>query len=99
MSYSISYQPRALREYEDAVTWYRKRSEKAAKNFIAAVEKRLAVLRTEPERYRKTYREFRAVSLLKYPYSVIYLVEEKKKMVVISSFFHNKRNPNRKPRK
>lgn len=92
MSYNIFYQPRALEEYEEAVKWYSKRSRMAAENFEAAVEERIEVLKTDPERFRKTYNEFREVTLKKYPYLLIYFVDNMKKQVIISSIFHNKRD-------
>lgn len=38
MSYTISYQERALAEYEAATEWYRLHSEEAAINFEIAVK-------------------------------------------------------------
>jgi plasmid stabilization system protein ParE len=99
MSYEIAYQQRALTEFESAVNWYNKKSKLAAEKFAAAVEDRLTVLRTQPDRYRKGYKEFRETALKDYPYIIIYLVDEKKKQVVIASVFHQKRNPTKKPRK
>jgi hypothetical protein len=32
----------------------------------------------------------------KYPYSIVYFVDEEKKRIVITTVFHNKRNPERK---
>jgi plasmid stabilization system protein ParE len=99
MRYTIAYQPGALSEYEQAVAWYRERSKQAAENFEAAMEERMAVLRTQPARYRKTYKQFHETALKKYPFSIIYLISEKEKKVIISSIFHHKRNPKRKYRK
>lgn len=66
MRYKISYLPIALEEYEEAVLWYRQRSEQAAENFVLAVQSQLDVLRKVPDRYRKTYRDFREAPIKKY---------------------------------
>jgi plasmid stabilization system protein ParE len=96
MSYGIAYQPRAIADYEEAVAWYRDKSKQASENFEAAVEERIAVLKEDPHRYRKTYKQFHGVALKKYPYSIVYLINEKTKQVVISSICHHRRNPKKK---
>jgi len=41
MSYTISYQEKALKEYESGIEWYRIQSENAAINFEIAVKEKL----------------------------------------------------------
>lgn len=72
------YAPAALQEYKEAVGWYRERSEKAAENFIKEVDEKIAVICKDPLRYRNTYKEFRETSLKKYPYSIVYLLDEQR---------------------
>jgi plasmid stabilization system protein ParE len=99
MSYQIAYQQRAINEYEDAAAWYKERSVRAAENFETAVNEKINILRINPKQYRKTYKEFRETSLNKYPFNIVFLVDEIKMMVIISSVFHNKRNPKKKYKK
>ena len=99
MSYLIAWQQRAIAEYEAAALWYRERSIQAAQNFETAVNKNIDILRTYPTRYRKTYKEFREIHLDKYPFNIIYLVDEIKLKVIISSLYHYKRNPKNKYKK
>ena len=96
MSYIIVYQERALIEYEIAIEWYSERSERAALNFEKAVNRQIDSLRSDPVSYKKTYKQFREISLKKYPFSIVYLVNDKENKVVISSVFHHKRNPKEK---
>ncbi len=99
MSYRFIYDPIATLEYKDAVGWYAKRNEKAANNFINEVKDKIAVICNDPFRYRNTYKNYRETSLKKFPYSIIYFVDEAKKIVIIQSLFHHKRNPRRKYKK
>ena len=96
MKYSIAYQQRAINEYEETVIWYRGRSIQAAENFEAAIKEKIDILRDNPARYKKTHREFHEVQLHKYPYNIIYLIDDAKMLVVISSIYHHKRNPRKK---
>src|ERR1044072_8111187 len=96
MKYKFRFDPIAANEYEAAYSWYIERSEKAAENFIAAVDDAVETVCANPLRYRKSYKELREITLKKYPFYLIYLVDEKKKTVLITSVYHNKRNPAKK---
>jgi len=98
MTYSIIYRLKAQSEYYAAIEWYRIHSERAAINFEIAINDKINILRTNPEYFRKTYKQFHEVALNKYPYSIIYLIDDKNNSVIIASIFHHKRNPKRKYR-
>lgn len=74
MNYLIAWQQRVIAEYETAAAWYKERSIQAAENFEIAVNKKIDILRVNPLRHRKTYKEFREIQLDKYPFNIIYLV-------------------------
>ena len=99
MIYRHAYAPEALEEYKEAISWYRERSEKAAENFVKEIAEKITTICNAPLKYRNTYKDFRETSLKKYPYSIVYLLDEQKKQVVIFSVFHQKRNPRKKFRK
>lgn len=96
MSYSIFYQNKASIEYDDAVGWYSDQSERAAVNFRKAIAEKIDILRSTPSIYKRTYKTFYEVALNKYPYSIVYTIDEVKKSVIISSVFHHSRNPKMK---
>ena len=96
MSYSISYQQRAVNDYEQAVSWYKKRSKLASENFETSVDNRLEFLRADPARYKKRYKVFYEVAIKKYPFSILYIINEAERQVVISSIYHHRRNPKKK---
>ncbi len=99
MSYAYLFDPRAAKEYEDAFEWYQQRSEVAANNMILEVEETIRAVCEDPYRYRKTHKNLHEVSLKKYPFYLIYLIDDVKKVVTIISLFHHKRNPKKKYRK
>lgn len=98
MNYRYIFNPIAFIEYKDAVTWYAERSETATINFVKEVKEKIAVICKEPLQYRNTYKKFRETSLNKYPYSIVYIVEENNRTVIILSLYHHKRNPQKKYR-
>ncbi|MCD6013337.1 MAG: type toxin-antitoxin system RelE/ParE family toxin [Flavipsychrobacter sp.] len=96
MKYRYIYDPRAITEYEEAIIWYSERSELVSENFVLAVNEKLDEICEHPTRYRNTKKYFRETFLKKYPYSIVYFVEEDAKTVVIVSIFHSSRNPKKK---
>lgn len=93
MGYQHYFEPRALKEYVAAIKWYKKRSDKAAANFVKEMDDAISIICTDPFRFRISYKLFREISLKKYPFYIIYSIEETKKQVLIFSVFHHKRNP------
>ncbi len=82
MSYSYNYQQDALDEYKEATVWYLERSEMAAYNFIKEVKQSIELICSDPTRYRNTYKEFRETSLKKYPYAIVYLIDNEKEQIL-----------------
>lgn len=99
MSYQHIFTPIAFQEYSDAANWYLQHSAKAAANFIKEVKSRIQLICADPYRYRNNYKNFYEISLRKFPFYVIYFVDEEKKLVVIASVYHHKRATRRKYKK
>ena len=79
MSYRYVYDPVALNEYKDAISWYLERSELAAEGFVKEVAEQLTVICNDPYRFRNTYKYFREISLKKYPYYIYTITSETRK--------------------
>jgi len=52
MSYSYLFDPKAAKEYEEAFSWYEKKSYLAADNFIIRVQEAITSICADPYRYR-----------------------------------------------
>ena len=96
MNYKHVYAPFAISEYKEAIEWYNERSKTGAENFVRDVNEKIKSICINPLRYRNAYKYFRKTSLKKYPFYIVYFIDESKKIVVISSVYHHKRNPKKK---
>ena len=83
MSYRHIFDPVAAKEYEDAFKWYEERSFFAADNLILAVENAISAICANPYRYRNTYKNLREITIKKYPFNLIYFVDEDKKLITV----------------
>lgn len=96
MPYSYNISPIAANEYEEAFIWYEERSVVAADSFIIAVQNAIQAACNDPLRYRNTYKNLRELTLKKYPFNLIYHIDENKKLITVISIYHHKRNPRNK---
>ncbi|WP_428328906.1 type II toxin-antitoxin system RelE/ParE family toxin [Mucilaginibacter sp.] len=98
MAYQYTLHPDAQIEYEESVQWYLKRSFKAASNFVKAVDKGLLHLCKVPDVYINKYKNYHEYTLQKYPFTIVYVIEEKQELIVILAINHQKRKPENKYR-
>ena len=97
--YSVTYRPIATEEYLEAIKWYEQRSLPAAEKFIKAIDEKLDSISSNPKMYKNLFRNYYEVSTNKYPYSIVYFIEEQLQRVVIVAIYHHKRRPKKKYRK
>ena len=97
--YQITYRDIAAEEYVDAIKWYEAKSTIAAKGFIGAIDDKLDSISSDPRKYKNLFRNYHEVSTSKYPYSIVYFIEEQLQRVVIVAIYHHKRSPKKKYRK
>jgi plasmid stabilization system protein ParE len=88
--------PKAQEEYEAAFTWYSERSEKATLNFVARVEEAIRLICEQPYQFKSLYKDFHEINTKNYPFTLVYTIDEKTKMVIIYSVHQNNRNPKKK---
>ncbi len=99
MNFKYRIHELAQLDFEESVEWYAARSIKAAENFITEVEYTLELIAQYPFRFRNEYKNFRELGLKKYPFVIVYTVEEAEQLVSVMAIFHTSRNPKKKYRK
>lgn len=89
----IEYHPLAAQEYKEAITFYKERSIRAARNFQSLYEKTEDLLLGFPTSGVQTgYRDYRKYHLPDFPYSIIY--RQNKNRLLILAVSHQSRHPN-----
>ncbi len=97
MAYKIIVSPRAQKEIENAIDYYALYSTDAPVNFIAVLKEDYATLEKNPF-FRVRYKNVRALKLKRFPHSLYFVINEIQSTIRVLSCFHNKRNPNKRPR-
>ena len=101
MPFQYKLHPAAQKEYEASISWYLERSLDAAENFIKTVDNGLTEICKDPTRFRNRYKNYREYNLhkYKYPFDIVYVVEEHLQLIIVVAIFHEKRPPMGKYRK
>jgi toxin ParE1/3/4 len=97
MAYKIIVSPRTQKEIENAIEYYALYSNEAPRKFIAEIANAYDYLSVNPF-FRIRYKNVRALKINKFPYSIYFIINENEKIVRVLSCFHNKQNPNKRPR-
>ena len=97
MAYKVIISPRAQKEIENAIDYYALYSVDAPVNFISLLTETYGSLESNPF-FKVRYKNIRALKIKKFPYSLYFSINENNNTVRILSCFHNKRNPNKRPR-
>ena len=97
--YKTVFRDIAAAEYADAIEWYEKRSQPAAETFIAAINEKLSRISSNPKQYKSIFKNYYEVSTSRYPFIIVYFIEEKLQQVIIVAIYHHKRRPRKKYRK
>ncbi len=85
------FHPEALTEYAQAVEYYLQKNPKIAQAFIDAVEETVSRIRETPTRYSIFDEDIRRCMTRKFPYSVLYTIEQDS--ILILAIMHFSRKP------
>lgn len=91
MSYEVVIQPEAEEDLEETFLWYEDKRKGLGHDYLLQVEAAMRYIERNPEIHPKEYRGARKHVIKRFPYKVIYIIEESK--VVVIGVLHGKRNP------
>lgn len=95
MDYKIEIRDKALEDLIKSYLWYEDKKPGLDKNLVSEVEASLKYLKKNPLAFPKKKNSFREFNLKKFPYLLIFTVEDT--VVTVFAIFHTYLNPNKKP--
>ncbi len=93
MKRSVVLLPEAEREVEQAFWWYERQQTGLGLEFLLAFDDAVESLRRLPEAHEIVALRTRKALLRRFPYLVLYALEEKR--IVVTAVFHAHRDPRR----
>lgn len=85
-------------ELANACIWYEEQQEGLGERFVAKIQQRLNQIIDNPEKYKIVYKNYREITIEKFPYQIVYVIEKLKRQILIIAVFHTKRSPTQKYR-
>ena len=93
MAFTLKVLSIAKKDMSEAKKWYEKNQtglgEELKQNVNAAIE----FAGQNPYHFQKRYKEFRLLSVKRFPYIVYFLIDEEREMVIIFGILHMSRDP------
>ena len=99
MKYKFIISRLAAEDVNQSFGWYEEKSKQAADNFIVEVENTIEKICDNPKIGKNKHEDCYEIKLKKFPFTVIYLIDENRKLVIITGVFHRMRDPKSKYRK
>ena len=91
MNYKVIIRPEAEYDLKEAFSWYEDKRKGLGHDFLLQVDAGLRFIERNPEIHSAEYKETRKHLIKRFPYKIIYLIEEEK--IVILALIHTKRSP------
>ena len=91
MSLLVSFRRSAQSEFIEAAAWYEARRPRLGAEFIAEIDRCIALAAEQPLLYAVIHNGIRRVVATRFPYSIYYRVEPNR--MVVLAVFHASRNP------
>ena len=96
MEFKIVIEPRALSDAQSAIDYYNEKQIGLGKKFNNALDKHILSLSKNPF-YQLKYKDYRALPIKKFPYLIIFFIDEKTDTVFITAIFNTNQNPQKYP--
>jgi len=96
MIYAYIFNNEALKELTDSFLWYEKQQHGLGIEFRTEVFDKLDLVCKDPFHYRSFYKNYREAVTDRFPFLIIYFLDEKNNTVIVTAIFHTSRNPKHK---
>jgi len=91
MTLKVAFRKAARAEFDAAALWYKQRHPSLGLRFVAEIDRAVELAATNPNRFPVKHEQIRCVQARHFPYSVFYLVESER--IVVLAVFHARRDP------
>ena len=95
MNYKIVFLKPASKELEESFAWYENKKPDLGLEFVVEIEYYLNLIENNPFLFEKydDKDDLRRIPLIRFPFLIIYWIEEREKIIYIDAVFHSKRKP------
>lgn len=96
MAFTVVIEKRALKDVQKAIDYYDGQLVGLGKKFNSVLDKHITAIATNPF-YQLRYKDYRALPIKKYPYLILFYINETSGTVYITAIFHTKQHTTKLP--
>lgn len=96
MFYSLIFKDEALKEFAEAFAWYEEQQNGLGLSFRKKTYQKLENICNNPLHYKRSYNQFHEAIVDKFPFVIVYLIDERLQSITVFAVFHTSRNPKKK---
>ena len=96
MPFTVFIEPRALTDIQNAIDYYDEQLPGLGERFNTAIEKHIEAIAINPF-YQVRYKDYRALPINKFPYMIVFFINETTQTVYILSVFNTFQSPKKLP--
>ncbi len=96
MAYSFIINEEAIDELKEAFLWYEEQQSGLGKEFRTEVYNKLSKVCNNPFHYKIPSKKFHEALIKRFPFLIVYFVDEKNELIIVTAIFHTSRNPKSK---
>lgn len=93
MAYKVHLRKQALESLWEAMSWYNEQRPGLGHELQQEFFDHLLKLQNQPTQYPLVFDRFRRILLKRFPYKIVYSIDERRKIVFVAVLWHIKRNP------
>jgi plasmid stabilization system protein ParE len=93
MSYRLIIDPAAKLDIMESIQWYNEQKSGLGRRYYSSVKQAMKLIRKGPEMFQIRYKTLRMVPLEKFPFMILYQIDQAKKLVAVAAVLHTSRNP------
>ena len=97
MEFKIVIEPRAIIDIQDAVDYYDSRQVGLGEYFYDTLDEHINSLTNNPH-YQIKYKDYHSLPIKKFPFLLLFYIDEENKTVFILSVFNTSMNPKKYPK-
>ena len=97
MIYKVVIEPRAILDLQDAIDYYESKQNGLGEYFCQVVDEHVETLTKSPF-FQIRYKDYHGFPIIKFPFILLYYIDEKLKTIYIMSVFNTSLNPSKYPK-
>ena len=97
MIYKVVIEPRAILDIQDAIDYYDSKHNGLGTYFFQVIEEHILTL-TKSTFFQIRYKDYHGFPIQKFPFILLYYIDEKLKIIYIMSVFNTSLNPIKYPK-